>query len=254
MPASPVTSRGFTHSLPLASGITLGRRPSISNRQKVSSSGILSPSCHPKDSASPTNLRNIIRCSANSETKATSMPSSSLAAISTRSTVSGVRSEATSDSLTSFAAALARLTRTNTSFSALGCLYLRSSVYPQLCQQSASPLSRTHALCTGLPTSAKCAHGPCATTLPAVILESLRALTGVRIAPIHEPPKRRQAVKKPPRGPLLAPFLAESTFSGLLNPVRYHQLVRWGVFRQARLFSEVGQYTKTTAIWGSEIS
>ena len=34
-------------------------------------------------------------------------------------------------------------------------------MYPQLCQESASPLSRTHALCTGLPTSAKCAHGPC---------------------------------------------------------------------------------------------
>ena len=106
MSASPVTSRNLTRPSLSTSGITFGRRPSTSSRQKVSSSGTPSSSRHPKDSASPTSLRNTMRCSANSEMKATSMPSSSLATTSAFSIVACVRPEATSDSLASFAASL----------------------------------------------------------------------------------------------------------------------------------------------------
>ena len=69
---------------------------------------MLPPSRQPKDPPSPTSLRNTIRRRSNCETKATSMPSSSLSAASARPRVSGVRSdatpEATSESLDSFAA------------------------------------------------------------------------------------------------------------------------------------------------------
>src|SRR5918997_611785 len=103
MPASPVTSRPLTRPSAPASGTTGGRRPSVSNRQYVSSSGMLRPSRQPKDSPSPTSLRNTIRRRSNSETKATSMPSPSLSASSARPRVSGTRSDATSESLASFA-------------------------------------------------------------------------------------------------------------------------------------------------------
>src|ERR687894_818503 len=68
---------------------------------------MLRPSRQPKDSPSPTSLRNTIRRRSNSETKATSMPSPSLSASSARPRVSGTRSDATpdatSESLASFA-------------------------------------------------------------------------------------------------------------------------------------------------------
>jgi hypothetical protein len=108
MRASPVTSRPLTRPSAAASGTTLGRRPSVSSRQKVSSSGMLPPSRQPKDPPSPTSLRNTIRLRSNFDTKATSMPSSSLSASSARPRVSGVPSEATpeatSESLPSFSA------------------------------------------------------------------------------------------------------------------------------------------------------
>src|SRR5919112_1523284 len=112
MPALPVISRNLTRPSAWASGIAFGRRPSRSSRQKVSSNGTLSPSSQPKDAASPTSLRKTIRWSVNSETKATSMPSSSLATSSARPTGSGVRSEATSERAVSREVALSCLTTT----------------------------------------------------------------------------------------------------------------------------------------------
>src|ERR687894_1880439 len=68
---------------------------------------MLRPSRQPKDSPSPTSLRNTIRRRSNSETKATSMPSPSWSASGPRPRVSGTRSDATpdatSESLASFA-------------------------------------------------------------------------------------------------------------------------------------------------------
>src|SRR5215218_7168674 len=111
---------------------------------------MLLPSFQPKDSASPTSLRNTIRCSTNSERKATSMPSSSLAASSTRSMVSGVRfevrSEEISESLVSCAAALAwSSTITNLLSIALALPPPRGRL----------PSSRAPPLCPRPPTDAK---------------------------------------------------------------------------------------------------
>src|SRR5215216_1925890 len=73
MAASLVTHRSFVKSSLLASGTTLGRRPSSTRLQYDSSSGKPSPSRHPKDPASPSSARKTSWSPANSETKATSI-------------------------------------------------------------------------------------------------------------------------------------------------------------------------------------
>src|SRR5918999_3088650 len=78
MSASLVTLRSLVASSRFASGTICGIRPSSTRLQYDSSIGKLSPSCQPKDSASPSNARKTSWSSENCETKATSIWRASL--------------------------------------------------------------------------------------------------------------------------------------------------------------------------------